>query len=77
MSEISNLKIGRLSGLMTVFEVVLAVVPWSLLEEIILVSGTPLLFWLCQGLNFPEMIPVFSLTHLLFDKKLMGDVPFR
>lgn len=41
MLGMSNLKIGRLSGLMTVFEVVLAVVQWSLLEEIISVSGTP------------------------------------
>lgn len=67
MLGMNYLKIGQLSGLMTVFEVGLVVVQWSLPQEIILVSGTPLLFCLCQGLNFLEEIPVLSLTHLLLD----------
>lgn len=44
MLGMNNLKIGCLSGLMTVFEEGLVVVQWNLLQEIILVYGTPLFF---------------------------------
>lgn len=59
MLGMNNLKIGCLSGLMTIFEKGLVVVQWNLLQEIILVYGTPLFF-----LAMPR--PKFSIKDTCF-----------